>query len=305
MPCNEVYELLRTWNKKRWNELYADMICNDTGRDESIQRDIEFNTEYYERHRISESGTRHNVMVEIACDLRHYGANRFQIRKALIGFYYKQDPVYIETSEEEVLDDIDAIAVWAEEYVPVWKHRKGAVSEPKTVVFNKEDVNYILMGPTNAARKVAFLIWSYCKMFGASHISYATIAKTVGCTVATVETAVRKLIENGVISRKSGGCHYKNGMLIRESNTYFIPGERKLCCPADGEIVGETYSFKEQITAESFPNIYYRCLSGICTIDYLAKFLTKPEIEECKKRNEADEDGDMVHRIDGCAMEVS
>ena len=235
-------------------------------------------------------------MVGIACDLRHYGANRHQIRKALNGFYYKQDPVYIETSEKEVLDDIDAIANWAEEYVPVWKQRQSAIGEPKPIIFNKEDINYILMGPTNAARKVAFLIWSYCKLFGASHISYATIARTVGCTVATVETAIKKLIENGIISRKSGGCHYKNGMLVRESNTYFIPSVKNLCCPDDGELICDTYSFTEQITAESFPKLYYRFFVGMCTIEYLAKFLTKPELEACKENigNEADEARDKV-----------
>lgn len=278
-----VYDAIRDGNKKRWNVLYAEMICNDTGRDTSIQRDIEFNTDYYERHRITESGTRHNVMIEIACDLRHYGANHFQIQKALKGFYYRQDPVYIETSEKEVLEDIDEISRWAEESVPVWKQRQSATGETKPVVFDKHDINYILIGPTSAARKVAFLLWSYCKIFGASHISYQSIANIIGCSVATVKTAVIKLVENHVIFRKSGGCHYKNGMLIRESNTYFMPGTKMLGYPAENDIVAESYSFCERITTESFNSLYYGTLAGLCKPEYLAKFLTKPEMEECRK----------------------
>lgn len=280
---SEAYEVVKQWNKKRWNELYADMICNEPQREKGSKQELEFNAEYYERKRISERGTRHNVMVEIACDLRHYGANRFQIGKALRGFYYKQDPAYIETSEKECLEDIEAIAKWAEESVPVWKNRQVCGREMKPVVFTKDDINYILIAPTSAARKVAFLIWSYCKVFGSLHISYESISKIVGCSPATTKTAVSKLIGAGVINRKSGGCHFKNGTLVRESNTYFIPADRNLCAPDGRDVLAESYEFCERISVENINSLYFGMLGTICRPEYLAKFLTKPELAEITK----------------------
>ena len=276
----EIQEILRKWNKKRWNELYADMICNDVGRDEAIRKDLVFDSAYYEAHKIEKTGTRHNTFVEIACDLRHYGANKFQIQKALTGFYYKQDPFYIDTSEKECLDDIDEIAKWAEESVPVWKQR-DPIKETKRVIFGKDDINYILIAPTSAARKVAFLIWSYCKMFGAAHLSYDTIAKTVGCSAATVKTAVAKLIKCGAISRKSGGCHYRNGIMLRQSNTYFLPTIRNLASPAESELTGEEFEVTEKVNADTFESLYFSMLSSICKPEYLSKYLTRPELDGC------------------------
>ena len=282
IPNTVVPDILREWNKKRWNELYAEMVCDNTGHDESIQNDIEFNNDYYERHRITESGTRHNVMIEIACDLRHYGANYYQIRKALRGFFYRQNSAFIETSEEECLEDIDAIAKWAEESVPVWKYRRSPTEvERKSVRFDKEDINYILKAPSKAAQRVAFLLWSYCKMFGSSHISYGSLAKVTGYSVARVETAVSELVKSNFIYRKSGGCHYRNGMMVRESNTYFIPTNKIIDPPDDNDLICDSYEFADKIQEDTFSEIYYGMLGRMCKPEYLKRFLTKPELNEC------------------------
>ena len=207
-----------------------------------------------------------------------------QIEKALRGFYYRQNPLLIETTEEEVLGDIQEISKWAEENVPVWKYRASPnEGKVRTASFDKYDVNYILMAPTSAARKVALLLWTYCKLFGASHISYGLIAETIGCSVATVETAINKLIERKIISRQSGGCHYRNGHLIRQSNTYFIPKEKTFGCPDDNELVADLYETSVKITKENFLSYYYMVLSSICKPEYLSKYLTKPELAECRR----------------------
>lgn len=279
-----VLEILRVWNKKRWNELYADMICEGTGADESISKEICFNQEYYDSKRITESGTRHQVMVEIACDLRHYGANEFQIAKALRGFYYRQDPLYMETTEDEVMEDIREIARWAAESVPIIRYRRSPTDvHAKTITYDKYDVYMILQGPTSAARKVALLIYAYCKMFGAAHISYSTMADTVGCRVATVETAVRKLIEKKIIHRQSGGCHYENGRLVKKANTYFIPKADVYVGPDIADIVAETYETGEKLNDGKFGEYYGKVLTAICKPEYLAKYLTKPELEDVLK----------------------
>lgn len=278
-----VKEILASWNKKRWNELYSEMICEKTGRDESVNKGLTFDDAYYEDKRITKCGTRHNVMVRIAIDLRHYGANRHQIQKALRGFYYKQDPVYIDTDEEKCMEDIDEISRWAEESVPVWQYREAERREIKPVVFTADDAGQILLGATSSARKIAFLIWTYCKIFGSSHISYETISKTVGCSLATTKTAIAKLLAAGVISRKSGGCHFRNGILVRQANTYFIPAKREVSEHDSRELVAEAYELREKLTAENVEELYYRMVGSIFRMEYLARFMTKPELEECRR----------------------
>ena len=279
IEADVVLGILKEWNKKRWNELYADMICAS----ENVTRNVVFDDAYYESHRITASGTRHETMVRIACDLRHYGANQFQIAKALRGFYYHQDTIFMESSEKEVLYDIDSIAQWAEESVPILEYRKSPNDgKIKKVTFDKYDAAYILHAPTSAARKVAFLIWTYCKVFGAARISYWTIADIVGCTTATAKTAVSKLVERKLIYRKSGGCHYSNGKLVRKSNTYYIPTDKNIeCLCADAG----TYELCERIGKENISSFYYRMLAAVCSPEYLMEFLTKTELEECVKQN--------------------
>lgn len=273
-----VHNILQVWNKKRWNELYAEMICEDTGRDTSLIKDIEFNSEYFESKSISQTGTRHQVMLEIARDMRHFGANAFQIKKALRGFYYRQDPMVMESSEKEVMDDIEEIADWVEGSIPIWKYRKSSNdSKPIRIVFTSRDADTILIAPTSAARRSALLLYAYCKMFGSAHLSYATIADTIGCSERTTNTAINSLIKHHVINRQSGGCHYANGRLVRKSNTYFIPADRT---QVDA---GKSFEICEKITKENFSSYYYRILGELCSKDELAKYLTSPEMKECEK----------------------
>lgn len=278
MPSDLVFAILKKWNKKRWNELYAEMICNDSGKDNSIARGIEFNAEYYNGKRLTKPGTRHDTMVEIAHDLRMYGANRFQIGKALRGFYYRQDPMFIESSEQLVLDDIDEIAEWAEENVNVVFRRTPSKSaEPKMYGINKYDANAILMAPTETARRVALLIYIYCKIFGAAHLSYERIGQDIGCSLASVKKAIGYLVERRIINRESGGCHYQNGMLVRKSNTYFIPKEYVWGLPPKEDILVDEVSMCEKVTKETFDGIYRDVFLHMFSADYLRRFMTKPE----------------------------
>lgn len=278
MPAGDLLPILKKWNKLRWNELYADMICNDSGRDNSLGREIVFDSTYYESKTLAQPGTRHDTMVEIARDLRTYGANAQQIAKALRGFYYRQDPRMIESSERVVMDDIEDIAEWAEESVMVTRRRPSAgEGAPRAYKIDKYDISAILMAPTDAARRVAFLIYAYCKMFGAAHLSYERIAEDAGCSLASAKNAVGELVKRRIVGRESGGCHYRNGMLVRKANTYFAPKNHIFGCPAPESLVAEEVEVSEKITAETFLPIYYGVLRGLCRPEYLRMFLTKPE----------------------------
>ena len=284
ISSQRIYDIIKEWNKRHWNELYADAIVNGTGRDQSVNRDICFDSAYYESKKIVKRGTRHATMIAIAKDLRNYGANSIQIRKALTGFYYKQDMEMIESPEDIVLDDIEEIAKWAEGSVRVKKYRASPNSEGKPIRFSREEINNILHAKTSAFRKVALLLYAYCKLFGAAHVSYDTIEKVTGGSEANVKNAIRDLISKNIISRKSGGFHYRNGILLRESNTYFIPQTAAYEAPQDKDMPADGYEYCGKIGAETIDDIYYGMFAETCTIEYLSQFLTGPEIKECRDR---------------------
>jgi len=289
-----IHDILRKWNKKHWNELYAEMICEASkpktrkNPEYELAYDYRRKDEYFESHKLTEPGTRHDMMVRIATDIRYCGAGQQQIVKFLTGWYYRQDPMYIDSTEDEVREDIREIAEWVAESVPIIKEDKPPV-QAKPITFDKYDINYILMGSTSAARRVALLIWTYCKLYGATHISYEKIASTVGCVEATAKTAIAELIKKKIIFKQSGGMHIVGGKMIRKSNTYFIPTRRDLACPADECLLADSYDYSEPYDKGKFYQYYCSVLGGICTDEYLAKFLTKPEladIQEMRKKNE-------------------
>jgi len=284
IPAESVSGILRTWNRKLWNERYVEMICGDSGSvgNTVLEYDVDDKNSYYAKNRLTSTGTRHDMMLKIARDVRLCGANKFQIAKILNGWYYRQDPVYIDSTPDEVSVDIREISEWAEANVPVIKKRNVS-KERKPIVFTKYDINYVLLAPTSAARKAALLIWTYCKIYGASHISYEAIANTIGCVPATAQTAVAALVKNHIINKESGGLHYGAGGLVKKTNTYFIPKEKTLACPADAWLVAEEYEYVGEFNKENFNSYYYKVLGGLCTDEYLARFLTKPELAEVQK----------------------
>ena len=281
IPYEEICESVKEWNKKHWNELYIEMICGDNdGGNDGVE--IMFDDEYYESKRLIMPGTRHDTMVGIAYDLRTYGAAAQQIKKALTGFYYRQDRRMINSSEREVLADIESIAQWAEESVPVRKYRPSPnEGVQRSVVLTLGDVENILQGSTSASRRIALLIYSFCRIFGVSHMSYNFITDTLGCSVATVKNSVNDLLKLHIIRRKSGGLYYKNGRLIRQANTYFIDdGSGRL----NAEDHPDAFKFRKAICADTFDDLYYGAMIHFFTPEYLKKHLTKPELRECERR---------------------
>ena len=280
-----INDVVRQGNKIRWNELYAEMICEGTGKDTTVSREIVFDEDYYEEKRLVMPGTRHETMVQIACDLRHYGAVAPQIRKALNGFYFRQDPLFIGSSEREVMADIEDIADWAEQNVPIIKFRPSTKSTyVYSTVLKQDDAQQVLRGATKSSRKIALLIYSFCRMFGAAHMSYNYICETLGCSTATVKNSVNDLLEQKIIGRESGGCHYRKGHLVRQANTYFIAygGGGKLNEGDDPD----AFVFREKITKGNFDDLYYGLLLHFFNIDQLRQYLSKPELDECKRRME-------------------
>jgi len=289
IPSHLCGEILKKWNKKHWNELYADMICGDRTDMANSQSNYDFSrkNEYYAAHRLTESHTRHGMMVEMARDIRYNGATANQITKFLMGWYYHQDPVLIGSSEDEVRADAEAIAEWAEESVPVLRVRQMP-AECKPIIFTKRDIGAILRAPTSAARRVALLLYTYCKMFGATKISYAKIAETTNCVEATAKSAVAFLVKLRIVNKQSGGLHVSFGKMVKRSNTYFIPKGVRTVAFADGDLIADEYVFTEPYDKTNFDKFYCKVLGAICTDKCLERYLTKPELADVQKARQGE-----------------
>lgn len=268
--ADTILPILKKWNKKRWNELYADMVLGEERK--TSGKNITFNSEYYEEKRLKEPGTRHRTMLEIAVDMRHCGANKHSIQKALTGFYYHQDQSLIGSSEKEVIADISDISEWAEESVPIWWASK--TNEIKPIEITRLEAEKILSTPTPTCRMIAAMLYGYCKIFGGACISYNRIVNAIGCSQATAEKSIKYMRENGVIQVKSGGCIYRNGSLHKMSNTYYIPRHSET-------LYGASYFFENKLDDDNIEKFYLAVMTGLFTDQELAEKMKKPELEKC------------------------
>lgn len=300
---HDLREMLHVWNKKRWNELYADMIIEDSGHREK-RYDPADKDGFYERFRLTEPGTRHNTAVRLAVALRRSGMVARQIEIALNGWYYRQEYDLIDTDEDEVLRDNHEIAAWAESEI---KAADGVslTADVKPFTMTARDVACILMAPTVTARKAAFLIWCFAKLFGSSKISYAAIADMIGCSPRAAQDAVMKLCNMRLLGKLSGGLKMRGGVLIRMSNTYFIPGEyemAKMEFPSPDCFKAEQITIADRVSKETFPSLYSRVLSEICSDAYLATVLTGSEMEAviAERSSESDDAEDSANDAGRC-----
>ena len=112
-------------------------------------------------------------------------------------------------------------------------------------------------------------------------MSYDMMSQIAGCTYATANKAVARMVEADMIKRESGGCCYVDGKLVKRTNTYQLSlddDEEPFKFDSD-EFTGIKYTVKEKINEENFDRIYYGVLAGLCTDEYLRARLTNGEME--------------------------
>lgn len=291
VSANLVREILAKWNKKHWNELYAEMVCGDSGSVDIPEKNSgnAAKISSADNYRLTKKHTRHETMVEIARNKRYAGASGKTILRYLMEWYGEQDPALIESSEKEVREDAEEIAAWAERSVPILRVNRPEGDQLK---ITKYDIYYIMKAKTATSRKVAFLLYVICKMYGEARISYDRIAATVGCSEKTARTAISEIVKARIITRQSGGLYINGGQMIKKSNIYTLPRRREAACLDDAELVADEYVFAERYDPAKFDKIYHTVIGAICTDAYLVDHVTQREIEVAREYAH-DEDGDQ------------
>ena len=266
---------------------YMNRIVNEIVNEHmrSIYEEIRQNTKFggstsgaYNSLEVTERGTRHNIQAKVAARARMDGNDFDDIVRIQMDWYSKQDKTKIASSEDEVLADAERLAEWAMKNVDIKPHQKKETRH-RTIRITKSDIPYILSAPTKSTRKVLFLLILFSKIYDTTKLSYKTISEYVGVSEPAVRTAVRWLVENKYIGKKSTSCRKDKFVSLRGSNVYSFPGEHSLRATNARFLLADHADVCDIV----FPEVYYRTLATMCKPEYLARFLTKPELKECEK----------------------
>ena len=155
----------------------------------------------------------------------------------------------------------------------------------------KSGIPYILKAPNKSTRLVLFLLMVFCDRYGDAKVSYKTIAEFTGLSVKSVEKAIKWLSDEGYIKKENTRYQRDEFVMLRGVNVYRFPGVKKLRAPNGRDLRCDYVDIHDWLTKENCQDLYIEALSRLCRIEYLSKFLTRPEIAECRKyleRSEAD-----------------
>jgi len=229
---------------------------------------------------ITAPGQRHDKMLQRAVWLRTMGGEADDIYEELMNWIERQDPSLITSSWKEIEDDAERIAhdVVCKYEVKAVQRRKFSCGQQK---LDKRDIEIILNEPTKTARKAAFLVCASCKVYGSCGLGYEKISQILGVTYQTAFNAIKALIKNGIIEKKKvGGIVYTDGEPRLLANEYVLCDNIPIYDPI--EITSDfQVSLREMCT--SFNEYYYKTLAKMCHEKDLAKYLTRSELEECRK----------------------
>lgn len=233
---------------------------------------------------VTQPGTRHNIQKKVAARARLDGHDYDSLVDIQMKWYAQQDQSLIGSTESEVLADAEKIAAWAIKNV-VPKHAVQASQKTGNgfIRVHKSSIPYILNAPTKSTRLVLFLLVLFCDVYGEVKITYETIAKYTGFSEYTVGKAIAWLAAEKFIAMEHTFHKVDVFATKKGANRYSFPGEKKYYSPDRKYLNVDYVDIHEMITAENLREIYYRTLGAICKPEYLARYLTKPELGEIAK----------------------
>lgn len=237
---------------------------------------------------VTEPGTRHNLQKKVAARARMDGFDYDDIVRIQMEWYRQQDAGLIRSSEADVRKDAELLASWAVKNVEI-KHVASATHRSDTFFrIHKSSIPYILNAPTKAIRLVLFLLVVFCDKYGNAKLSYRTISEYTGVSEESVAKAIKWLSSEGYIDKKNSTYRRDAFLALRGSNVYSFPGTKKFRTPNGRDLLCDYVDIHDWVTKENCRELYIEALARLCRQDYLAKYLTKPELAECAVRRESD-----------------
>lgn len=280
IPQRYMEDLVDCIVNEHMREMYK-QIAEDKKQDGMYKRT---NTDLCEESlMVTAPGTRHNIQKKVAARARMDGCEFDDIVRIQMEWYANQDKRMIRSNESEVQADAEMLAAWAVKNIAI-KH-PAAKQQKQDAVFriHKSVVPYILNAPTKSIRLVLFLLIVFCDWYGEAKISYKTISEYTGVSEESVAKAVKWLSDEGYIDKKNSSYKQDAFLTLRGSNIYKFPGEKKLRAPNRQNLLCNCAEVRGWITKDTCRELYIEALAKLCKPEYLAKYLTKPELEECRR----------------------
>lgn len=232
---------------------------------------------------VTAQGTRHNIQKKVAARARMDGFEFDDIVRIQMEWYAKQNKSLIASSETEVRSDAELLASWAVKNVAIKQQSVEMKKQDSYFRIHKSAIPYILTAPTKATRLVLFLLIVFCDRYHEAKISHKTIAEHTGLSTDSVQVAVKWLSSEGYISKQHTNYKRDSFLVLRGSNIYQFPGERKLRVPNGRNLLSDYVDIHDWITRDNCESLYIEVLARICKPEYLAKYLTKSELAKCKE----------------------
>lgn len=232
---------------------------------------------------VTEIGTRHNIQKKVAARARMDGFDFDDIVRIQMEWYARQNKSLISSSESEVRSDAELLAAWAVKNVAIKQQSVVARKQDSYFRIHKSAIPYIVTAPTKATRMVLFLLIVYCDKYHDAKISHNTIAEHTGLSFDAVKKAIKWLSSEGYISKQHSSYKRDTFVTLRGSNVYQFPGSHKFRAPNSRDLLCDYVDIYDWITRDNCESLYIEVLARMCKHEYLAKHLTKPELDRCKE----------------------
>lgn len=216
-----------------------------------------------------ESGTRHNMMRNIAVFERTQGKSREECEARLKKWLSQQDRSLMRTDEEDIQHDMQELLDWV--------YSERFVVRPtmriKQAILSKSHLESILQVAGISCRKLLFLLLAR-SMLDRQDISIRDMSKTLKVSSTVITKSVKRLVEDKRICRIAGrSLKLPDGSFKRENSRYSVPHE----CPRKNEKT-LVVTMSELIT--NFDRCYYDALDQLIPRFVLWQKLSQHEWRE-------------------------
>lgn len=258
-------EIIHAANKRRFYQSLETAVKPTHVRDELI----------YTLPVITAQGQRHSMMCSVAMHYRLNGADEDEIYNKLLEWADQQNRSLIESTDEEIEKDAAAIARSISKKnvtIKEQKPKRDKLPDAGTYI-TAEDAERILKITSKSYRKVAFLLFAYCRRFDPAVISYDQMMEITGLTRSYVIRATTEITEGLHYIRKKeiGGIKTRHGNRCRMANEY------QLAVEDDGD---RRYLTTICDVCDRFSDTYYGALVSLCDEQRLKEVLTRTEYKE-------------------------
>ena len=225
---------------------------------------------------LKEVGTRHDLMVKLAVNNRRRSLTQEENTKDLLDWVRSQDQELIGSSMEDIEDDVAWIMRWA--YAPDFKiggQRRDSVR------FYRNELSCVLEQHGKTARKFAFLVLFYGKVFGSLSMRYDRICGEIGTCAPNLGKIIKAMKNEGFLVVKAGKVGYADGKFFKDRNRYWFKSKWN-----GGDDRYETVD----VGSVDWQRCYRDVVRRFYTDAELKRIMTKKEYEEFERYGESAEE---------------